>query len=75
MNYKRVSVVWQDAALNNGWMESHKSAGLRSVETTGFLIYKDTEVVKVALTLDHDSGCFADVLCVPRQWCRKIRYL
>jgi hypothetical protein len=70
---KIVYVEWIDAALYvDGWTDSHKDADLLKIDTVGFLLYEDKNVLKVA-----QSNCaeikFSAIQSIPKHGIIKIK--
>ena len=78
MKLQLVSVEWQDAGMTPGWTDSHKAAELRDIVSVGWILYKDKKVLKIAQTIapsTANASSYADILCIPRGWIKRIRYL
>jgi hypothetical protein len=72
---KVVYVEWTDASLYvDGWTASHKDADLLKIDTVGFLLYEDKDVIKVA-----QSNCaefkFSAIQSIPKSGVIKIKII
>lgn len=73
-----VEVVWMDAATFEGPFPAADiatEAPLVERHTTGYLVYEDAKMVKVAQTYDPDDagGDLADVTTIPAPWVKRRR--
>ena len=66
-------VHWLDIVASAGW-ESIKDVNPAVMETTGYIVYRDKEVIKIANTKD-DKGAWFGIHAIPMGCVKKIRPL
>ena len=66
-------VHWLDTVASAGW-ESLKDVNPAIMQTTGYVVYKDKEVIKIANTKD-DKGVWFGIHAIPMGCVKKIRPL
>jgi hypothetical protein len=70
---KIVHVEWIDAALYvDGWTSSHEDASLLKIDTVGFLLYEDENVIKVAQSNCAESK-FIAIQSIPKDGIIKVK--
>jgi hypothetical protein len=70
---KLAEVHWLDIVASAGW-ESIKDVNPAVMETTGYIVYRDKEVIKIANTKD-DKGAWFGIHAIPMGCVKKIRPL
>ena len=70
---KLAEVHWLDIVASAGW-ESIKDVNPAVMETTGYIVYRDKEVIKIANTKDH-KGAWFGIHAIPMGCVKKIRPL
>jgi len=70
---KLAEVHWLDTVASAGW-ESLKDVNPAIMQTTGYVVYKDKEVIKIANTKD-EKGAWFGVHAIPMGCVKKIRPL
>ncbi len=68
-----VTVYWVDTAMLTGWHAISDEDRILECATTGFLIDKDNERVRVAHAVT-EQGIFAEVTCIPMGCVLRIEY-
>ena len=70
---KLAEVHWLDTVASAGW-ESLKDVNPAIMQTTGYVVYKDKEVIKIANTKD-EKGAWFGIHAIPMGCVKKIRPL
>ena len=70
---KLAEVHWLDIVASAGW-EKCEDVNPAVMETTGYIVYRDTEVIKIAYTKDDKGGWFG-IDAIPMGCVKKIRPL
>ena len=54
-----VRVVWSDSSYSKGWHYPpyHFGSPLRHIETLGYVVQSDDDVLVVSTSKDQDGGC------------------
>ena len=70
---KLAEVHWLDIVASAGW-EKCEDVNPAVMETTGYIVYRDKEVIKIANTKD-DKGAWFGIHAIPMGCVKKIRPL
>lgn len=62
---RMVRVTWIDAALHAEWTDTHEEANLVPVDSVGFLVSKDTRVIKLAQSICANTR-YSAIQSIPR---------
>ena len=71
---KLVEVTWVDSAMTPGWKRAGTVVEPSECRTTGYLTYKNKEVLNIAMQVNDDGG-FGEAMAIPIVCVRKIRKL
>ena len=75
MKVHKVEVLWLDASGTPGWFlaEDAIKTTLATIQSIGYLISRDSKVIRIAQSINQSDADIGEVLTIPRCQVKKIR--